>query len=480
MRNFLLLIFLVFLADFATAQTGILYQYPHVSENYKLGVGSYGRIGTNWNFVEGGAVGRRLNLNNMGSIGGRMEEQDYLELGTIFQMSPFKNADSTVINVQLRASVFSRSLSLFANSNTSSAGGLTIALPEMFVEAQNILTPGLNLWVGARLYRGPDLHMADHWYFNDHSGQGFGIEYKNTRLHYNAVSTTDTSSNVPPYFYINIKTGTPSLELRERSVFSIEHDIWSGNEQMITLLGEYHLMGNPEGATPDTTDLVVSYPADYGWVLGIRHQSNQISNWNWLQEGSFNSFSVRYGARLANGGDGGSSRTWETFGAPNFTTNDFSKAYSIKIVEHFLFNMSQKFSLNGYFIYAQSRGAADTEGISDTYFGREVFNRKEDFTIGFKGVNYISDLFHWQTELHYSQRKDGNQPWYNMTKISIIPTLAIRGERSVWSRPHLRFVFSAARYNDFARDNLYSPYLQLAGPESWGFYTGIKAEWWTW
>ncbi|MBX2841499.1 MAG: hypothetical protein KTR26_06990 [Flammeovirgaceae bacterium] len=43
-----------------------------------------------------------MNLNNMGSIGGRMEEQDYLEVGSIFQISPFKNAGSTIINVQLR------------------------------------------------------------------------------------------------------------------------------------------------------------------------------------------------------------------------------------------------------------------------------------------------------------------------------------------------------------------------------------------
>ena len=52
------------------------------------------------------------------------------------------------------------------------------------------------------------------------------------------------------------------------------------------------------------------------------------------------------------------------------------------------------------------------------------------------------------------------------------------GERSVWARPHLRFVFSLARYNENASKQLYSPYLEFVGAERWGYYMGVKAEWW--
>ena len=38
------------------------------------------------------------------------------------------------------------------------------------------------------------------------------------------------------------------------------------------------------------------------------------------------------------GGDGGMSRTWLTYGAPNFETERFEKAYSLALVEHFLLN----------------------------------------------------------------------------------------------------------------------------------------------
>ena len=121
-----------------------------------------------WSFENGGSIGRRLNLNNMGSIGGRMEEQDYLEIAPAFHFKA-KPGDSTNIYAQMRLSMYSTSLSSFGNSTSTSLGGLAFAMPEMYVEARNIKGKELSMWVGARLYRGPDVHIADHFYFNDHT-----------------------------------------------------------------------------------------------------------------------------------------------------------------------------------------------------------------------------------------------------------------------------------------------------------------------
>jgi maltoporin len=345
----------------------------------------------------------------------------------------------------------------------------------MYAEARNVLTKDLNIWVGSRLYRGPDIHMADYWVFNDHSGQGFGAEYKGTRALVTFVGTTDTTATVPPYFYLNIKSGTQSLEIRNRTRLVLEQDLRLRSGQLISFLGEYHFMGDPSSGT-DSTNLVLSAPSETGYVLGVRHQMNIDG----FLPGSFNQLGVRYGRGIANGGDGGSSRTWETFGAVNKDNFKFSNAYSWHVVNHFLLNFSPNFSLNGYFVYNQSKGAAATKGLSETYLDREVWNYKEDLTIGLKGVNYITNVFHWQTELHYSQRRDGEQPWYQMTKISFIPTLAVLGERSVWSRPHLRFIYSMGIFNDYAQQNLYSPFLELVGPQRVGHFFGVRAEWWTW
>ncbi|NMM50396.1 carbohydrate porin [Marinigracilibium pacificum] len=456
-----------------------MYQEIKKADWFTIAGGSYGRIGVGWTPSISSVSGRRLNLNRMGSIGGRMEEQDYLEIGLAFKVRPAKlTRDSTEINIQFRAAVYTRGAAYFGNSSTSSVDGLTFVLPELYVEGKNVLTKGLNIWVGNRLYRGNDVHIADYFYFNDHSGQGFGIEYKNNRASVNFVSSTDTTATVPPYFYLNYLSGTPSLEIRNRIVYSYEHDLHFGKYSLVTFLGEFHRIGDPSD-NPGTANDLFSFPGDYGWVVGAKYQHENLT-YGILKPGSFNQLAVRYGSGIANGGDGGSSRTWETFGAVDTVDFKFRDAYSWHIVNHFLLNFSTKFSLNGYVVYNYSRGAAESSGEATTYLGRTVYNQKKDFTFGLQGLNYITDVFHWRTELHYSQRRQGLDPWYRVFKLSFVPTLALRGERSVWSRPHIRFVYSIARFNDAAQNDQFSPYLQLTGPKEWGHYFGIRAEWWTW
>lgn len=454
--------------------------YQNVS-NKNVSLGSYGRVGVDWSFENGGSIGRRLNLNNMGSIGGRLEEQDYLEIAPAFHWKP-KEGDETSINAQVRFSMYSNSLTYFGNSSTTSLGGLTLAIPEIFVEARNIKGKDLSIWVGSRLYRGPDVHIADHFYFNDHSGQGFGVEYKKTRFATLFVAKTDTTSTVPPYFYLNIKTGTPSAELRQRTVMVLEQDFDINENHKITALGEYHRMadaGYDEDDPvnlPEDPDIITNFPSDNGFVLGARH----TMNFSKMKAGSFNDFTVRYGTGIANGGDGGISQTWATFGAPDLEDLNFKGAYSWSLVDHVLLNFSDKYSLNGYAIMTASKGGADTNGLAKTYFGREVYNKKFDLTFGVRNQHFISDYFHILTELHYSQRKDGENPNASMTKLSVAPVFVPTGQRDVWARPQLRFVASAAYYNDYAAESLYSPYLQFAGESNWGYYFGVKAEWWVW
>lgn len=447
--------------------------------NKSIAIGTYGRIGIDWNFENGGSLGRKLNLNNMGSIGGRLEEQDYVEIANAFRFKPKEN-DSTIIHVQSRLSVFSKSLSVFANSNSSSLGGLSFALPELFVLARNIKGLPLNIWIGARLYRGEDIQIADHFYFNDHSGQGFGIEYKKSRYMMNLVSSNDTTSTLPPSFFLNIVSGIPSLALRGRFVHSLEHDFKIKDNHTLTgLLELQHLeAANPQEIEnlPDSLQNILNYPSDYGWVIGGRYAIQHKK----LKNNSYTNISIRYGNRIANGGDGGLSRTYLTFGAPNLNNGKFSKAYSWALVGHTVLQLAPRLSVGGYVTYTKSRGAAESDNIASTYFGREVFNRKEDLTIGARTTHYLSDLFHLFWEVHYSQRKDGTQNPASMFKVSLSPTIVPTQEISHFARPHLRFVMSLARYNQQARETLYSPFLEFAGAKKWGHYFGFKAEWWLW
>ena len=441
--------------------------------NKMFSFGSYGRVGIGYSPSIQGNTSRQLNLLGQGSIGGRLEEQDYLELLGALHFKPTTiHKDTTIINVQARAAFYNAGAQFIGNTSSKSINGLTVSLPELYVEANNIMGSKWSVWVGAKFFRSNDIHIADHFYFDDHSSQGFGVKWNRSTFAMVFPSSVDTNASYPPYFYLNIVNGTPTLSLRQRTVAIGEQEFLLKNGGIIKLLGEYHRLAD---ATPaERNDSALNYPADGGWVLGIKYNSTFKTK----KEGSFNQLAVRYGHGIANGGDGGGSKTWLTYGAPDFATQKFGHAYSWALVEHFLLNLSNMFSLNGYALYTQSKGAAESMNKAPDYFGRPIFNRKTDFATGFRSFIYITNWFHLLNEASFALRKDGDQPAAEMFKFAIVPTFVPTAKRDPWARPHIRLVFSAARYNEFAQENLYSPYLQQTGSKKWGIYFGVKSEWW--
>ena len=150
-----------------------------VSKNFSLG--GYGRVGIARS--DKTEFPRSLNLNGMGSIGGRFEEGDYVEMTSAFNFEPVSNgSDTTKIIIQSRFAFYTSQGQIIGNVNSNSYGGLTIALPELYAEAKNIMGSPWSIWVGARFFRGDDIHLIDHFYFDDHSSQGFGVKYNNTQF----------------------------------------------------------------------------------------------------------------------------------------------------------------------------------------------------------------------------------------------------------------------------------------------------------
>jgi maltoporin len=452
----------------------LLAQAPTVS-NKNFSFGSYGRVGIAY------ALGapetdypRGLNLNGMGAVGGRLEENDYFELVAAMHFEPkIGGEQKTVVNVQSRFAFYTTQGQLIGNVSNNSIGGITTALPELYVEANNIEGSNWSVWAGARLFRGEDIHIIDQYYFDDHSGQGVGVKYKNTQAALIFTGSIDTTSTLPPNFYLDIVNGTPTLALRNRYVTVLEHNFTLKNGY-VKVMGEYQRL--PAGTNGDVTTMY-NYPAANGYVLGAKYSRPIASE----IPGSFNAISARYGTGIANGGDGGSTRTYVTYGAPNLETNSFNNAYSMAFTETFLWNMNKKYSLNGYAVYTKSRGASDSLNKAPDYLDKQMlFNRKQDIAFGARGTWYLKKWLHLLHELDFAWRKDGTQPFAQMTKLSIAPTLAPTGVTDVWARPQIRFIYSIAHYNQFAADNLYSSYLQQSGIKSWGQYLGVKAEWWIW
>ena len=452
----------------------ILFAQGPVISNKMFSFGTYGRAGVAYGPGIEGQFPRSLNLNGMGSVGGRFEENDYLELALAGHFTPVSaQKDTTDINMQVRLAFYTSQGQVIGNVTSKSLGGITAALPELFAEAKNILGSKWSVWAGARLFRGDDIHIIDQFYFDDHSSQGFGIKHRNTQMSIMFPGSVDTNSTLPPYFYLNIVNGAPVLGLRNRTVFILEHVINQQNGY-IKLLGEFHKLA---GASSTDTLTAYNYPSDVGFVAGIKHSINL----NTRLPGSMQAFSIRYGIGIANGGDGGGTRTFLTYGGPDLSTNKFKHANSLAITETFLLNLNKHYSLNGYGIYTKSRGASDSLNKTPDFLGKQfLFNRKTDFAFGARGTWYLTDWLHLLHEIDFAWRKDGTQDYAQMSKITIAPTLVPNGKRDVWSRPHFRLVYSLARYNKFATDHLYSPYLAQSGPRTWAHYLGFKTEWWIW
>ena len=440
-----------------------------VTINKNLSIGSYGRVGIARS--NNSLYPRSLNLNGMGSVGGRMEEADYFELLTALHFMPVSNnSDTTSISFQSRLALYTTAGQIIGNVTSKSYGGITAALPELFAEAKHIMGSPWSVWVGARFFRGDDIHIADHFYFDDHSAQGFGVKRNRTQFSVMLPTAVDTNSTLPPYFYLNIVNGTPVLGLRNRSVYILEHEIPVKNGY-VKLLGEYHRLAD---ATSEDSATTYSYPSDNGWLAGVKLKQNLTTKIT----GSYFDLSARYGSGISNGGDGGGSRSFLTYGGPNLETQKFDKAYSVALTGSVLWNMNQNYSINAYSVFTKSRGASDSLNKTPDYLGHMLFNRKTDFAIGARATWYVKNWLHILHELNFASRKDGSQDPAQMMKFSIAPTVVPSGVRSVWSRPHFRLVYSVAHYNKFASANLYSPYLAQNGSRRWGHYFGVKTEWW--
>lgn len=458
------------LISFATTANLFAQQLTNTT-NKNFSIGSYGRVG----IARGdhNQYPRSLNLNGMGSIGGRMEEVDYFELATALNFTPIsKKTDTTSITIQSRLAFYTTQGHFIGNVSTSSFGGITMAMPELYAEARKIMGSAWSAWVGARFFRGEDIHIIDHFYFDDHGSQGFGVQHKNTQLAVMFPTAADSTSSLPPYFYLNIVNGTPTLGLRNRAVYILEHSVPT-HSGSVKLMAEFHRLA--KGTLADTTT-ALNYPSDYGYVLGVKYKKQLPTN----LPGSFADVSVRYGSGIANGGDGGGSRTFLTYGGPNLESQRFRDAWSLATTASVLWNVNRNYAVNAYSIFTKSRGASDSLNMTPDYLGNMLFNRKLDFAIGARNTWYIKDWLHLLHELHFASRTDGTQDAAQMVKLSIAPTVVPNGKRDVWSRPHFRLVYSVARYNSFAADNLYSAYLAQTGSKRWGHYLGVKTEWWLW
>lgn len=433
-------------------------------ESGPLEIGMYGRVGAAWNPQNGQFVhGRSMNLFGNGTLGGRLEEGDYLEPTVKLHIVRPTADDNTKPWFQfvITPSMFSDNGSFLGAFANNFSARLRIELFQAYLETGNVLVPDLTLWAGQRFYRGSDVHIADYFFFNQLNAQGFGAKYKGLDV----AVLLQTSLN-PGQYTVDLDADSDTTGdriVRQRTVFVGQYVLPVREKHSVHFLGEFHFLP-PNRAQRGTTEL---QPRDIGYVLGVKGRMDLSA----LGDGSFNELAVRYGGGIANGSFR-VSPTWGTFGAPD-EDGTYGGALGLEVVDHFLYNVNPMLSLNAYGILQYSKGAS---GASEDH--------GTNFATGVRSFLYLHDQFHLINELSLQGVAPGlpegveSDGMSMATKFSIVPTIVPSGQRSPWARPHLRLIYTFTHYNETALESLSSPYLQAFGRRAGNHYLGARAEWW--
>jgi maltoporin len=424
----------------------------------------YGRMGIGWTTSGQVVAGKYMNLGDHKAIGGRLEEGDYLEPGIRYHIKKAKSETDTSVDLVTDFEIFSLNGAIVSDLANGDISDIKIMPLQAYIQAKNVLTEGLTLWLGSNLYRKNDIHICDYFYFNSLPGQGVGALYKGLDV---AVLTQTGPSG---FFATDLDAGapapaTPAIVQRQRTMFIAQYAVPFGpGTTYVQGLGEFHVVPRSGDLNRDAAPGV--NPSDHGEVAGVKVHLD-------LGNGEFNDASVRIGDRIANGAESGGS-TYSTFGQ-TAADGSYRGALGLELVEHFQWNVDPLVAVNGYGTAHYSRGSTDYAPSAGAV---AIPNNRLDYSFGARETFYLSDQLHLLAEETFQARKDQGLPTGTAVKLSIAPTVVPTGERSNWARPEIRLIYTLCLYNQAAVDQRMSPFLQAMGPTKTAHFLGARTEWW--
>ena len=406
-------------------------------------------------------LGSRMNLSGMGSLGGRHQEGDWVELGASFNLSNIAGQEKDKPQVKLHTL-----FSIFPTKGTYMHSGTSYGIQEFYVTVDDTLgNLPIQFWTGLRYYRTNNIEASDYFNFNNLSGPTAGVKIKNSQF---AIITDAPFQNNPGGQY-----GTSPDPFKTSLILVGQHQQVFGKKHIIDFLGEYHIAGW-EFVT-DSTGEIFSSGNDWGWVLGLRH------HWQ-ISKNIVNRASFRYGSRIANGpdDDNWSSRTFITVGNAN-VNEKFDGAHAYHITNNLQYSGSKLFNFEAYSVYRYGKGADNAIDFNNRA------NEKHDFTTGARITWFLADKFHFITEGSYqvkeydrytgSGRVLSTSGQASVNHFSIGPMYVPSGKRNMFTRPTFRLIYSIAFYNKYAKQEQLSDYLVNVGGDI-GHYIGLKTEFW--
>jgi maltoporin len=422
-----------------------------------------------WSPVYGQNVqGASLNLLGFG-IGGRYEEGDYSEPSFVAHVVKGATPDDFYVKSEMTFAIWNQYGGPFMQPSSNGGQSITVQFNQAYIEAGNFLVPGLSVWGGAKFFREQYAPIGDYFYLDDLSGQGGGIKYGGLQLA--ILGYRGFGATTPPYNVDVNGDGGVDVE-RFRTIFAGNYKAEFGGEAKhhVKVHGEFHVLPaakRGEGwAVPDNA------PADFGGVIGAKLHLG-------LGQGNFSDTAVRFGTGIANGAAGGA-KTYQTWGNPN-DEGTFSGSFGVEAVEHLGFRIGDAAALEGLATFHYTKAAYEApDGAAPVIGGPH--EKQMDFSVQANATIFAHKNFHPVVEASFQGRKDGDLDMGTAIKFSVVPTLVPTGELSTGARPHFKLIYSMAIYNDAAKEQALSGYLQRVGASAntgsnIGQYIGARTDW---
>jgi maltoporin len=421
-------------------------------------LGSYGRVQ-----VSTDAAGGQGDPTSLVAHGTRLEEDPYLELDLGWQLRTDDGATFRAIVTPALAGP------LFHYDGTFDA---TLALRNLYVQAEDFGVPGLGVWAGSRMYRGDDVYLLDFWPLDSLNTVGGGVSWHSgpdgggdtsvaAHVGLNRLSADSwqyQQENEPLPGGVGEEWVT-TLD-RQRTVMSLK------GSQVIHLgrlavrpkvYGEYHTMPAGERIVEDT--LTQSLPAEHGWLLG-----GEVSAFGWAPDSYVHLF-YRHATGIA------------ATGELTVPTDGLALDRSVNAAHEDLLALAANHEggLWGVAAGAYWRGWADADGDPVDFDDGQEWNasiRPSVYPTKYLAIGFeASHQWVFRDSIH---PRTGVQGTPEITKLSILP--AIQPGRGTFARPQVRLQYTMSLLNPDALSWYAADDTRATRPVQ--HFVGIGAEWW--
>ena len=419
-------------------------------------VGSYGRVEAATDLNGGGGSPITVTAHP-----GRLYADPYLELDLGWKLETKSRARFLALVTPALSG------ELFHYTGTFDA---SLAVRNLYAQADDFALPGLGVWAGSRMYRGDDVYLLDFWPLDNLNTVGGGVQYRppHTGLNLAAHVGFNRLAN-DSWQYQSLQQATPgavgaaavtTLD-RQRTVASVtgSYAVPIGTVTVRPKLhGELH--GVPAGSREVEDGLMEALPREQGWLGG-----GEVSVYGWGKDSYVHMF-YRHATGIA------------SVGELTVPTDGFALDGSVNAAREDLVAVAFNEDLGLFSIaggmYVRSWADADAN-VTDPDDGWEWVGSVRP------GL-YPSQYIALQAEIsHEAAFPAGLDPRTNaqespaVTRLSFLPGVQLG--RGSFARPSIHLRYTLSLVNQSALDRLDPGDSRRArGPVQHA--VGVGAEWW--